>query len=787
MLSRKETGMKTRFTGLFAVAMAVALLLSACGGGGGGGGAVTSPTPLPTATLSSTVPAPGETGVARGVKPAITLAVSNATSSDGSKLSLLCTSRTISFTSASALSADAKSMTVTLTPQADAILAGDNCTLSGDVSTIGSGGTVKTTISTSFSIYAAPPVKALTLIAGSVNSPGSKNGKLLVASFHKPKAIARDAQGNIYVADGCGEFKWFDAHGLIRKISPAGDVISVAGSASYGGTSQDGVGGQAKFKCITGMTAHPDGNLYVMDGMAQIVQRITPNGEVTTIAGGRDQPGAADGSANMARFGYWPGGIAADPQGNLFVADTINQTIRKIDTLGNVTTYAGQAGVIGDADGLLQNARFKYPTALKFDSSGKLYVGDQKGIRVISNGSVSTTIPLAQIMADICPGSILSPDDIDVSSDGRIAIAYANCRSVGIYQNKQLSVLMGKDWDVNDLDGVPSASRFFFPSGLAFLPNGDLLISDFGTHNIKRYSTSTNLVSLYAGQRYYFDPVDGVGSAAKLSNPSCLYRSASGDIWFSQNAAIVRRVNAAGNLTTILNEDPNAAPIGAGAGACVLKVNEDGSFITAAFTKQELRLYSPTGQILKTLATQIYFPGRLYSAVNASGDIFFANRSGGISKYSGGIVSEFIQPIDRIFCKGCVLLGMAFTKTGDLIAATDNFIVKVTASGSVTKFAGSKSEGGLKDGAIADARFEGIGGLAVDSNDAIYVVQGGGSVIRRIQNGIVDTIAGTPWINETEIGPGPGKIFDPREIAYDAASNSLIIMTGNAILRAQLP
>lgn len=760
-----------RFATTFAVFL-TALTLAACSGGGGSGGTVAPPPPLPTATLSSIAPATGEAGVARTVNPVITLAISNAASSDASGLSLACTSGTISFTAASAVSADAKSLTVTLTPQTNAIVPGDACTLSGDVSTTGSGGTVKTAINTSFSVYTTPIVQSLALIAGTTDTPGSTNGTLLTASFHYPRAIAKDAQGNLYVADGCDGAGKFDNHGLIRKIAPSGDVTSIAGSASYGGMAHDGVGDQAKFKCIIGMTATPDGNIYTSDRVTRIVQRITPKGEVTTIAGVRDQPGSADGTAMQARLHGGP--ITSDKQGNLFFTDDYNHTIRKIDTLGNVTTYAGQAGVIGDADGLLQSARFKYPSALKFDSGGKLYVGDLNGIRVISNGSVSTAISFAQIMTDFCPGSSMPLDDIDVSDDGRIAVAVANCRSVGIYQNNHLSVLIGKDWDVNDYDGTPSTSRFYFPGSVAFLPNGDLFISDFGHHNIKRYSASTNSVSLYAGQRNYISPIDGVGSTAKLNNSVCLYHSASGEIWFSQDSSILRRVDATGNVTTL--------PVSPNGSACVLKVNEDGSFISASIL-QELGLYSPTGQILRTLATQLDIPSSLYSAVSANGDIFFTNNSGGITKYSGGVVSEFTQPIANY-----PLRALAITKTGDFVAARISSIVNVSASGVVTELAGSETAGDyLKDGTTADARFSFIGGLAVGTNGAIYVSQLNGSVIRRIYNGNVDTIAGTPWINETKIGSVQGSIYDPSEIAYDAASNSLIIMTGNAILRAQLP
>ena len=88
---------------------------------------------------------------------------------------------------------------------------------------------------------------------------------------------------------------------------------------------------------------------------------------------------------------------------------------------------------------------------------------------------------------------------------------------------------------------------------------------------------------------------------------------------------------------------------------------------------------------------------------------------------------------------------------------------------------------------MASAKFLFISGVAVGANGVIYVSDRGPSVIRRIQNGVVDTIIGTAFVSETELGVDPGKIFDTRQIAYDAVSDSLVIMSGNALLRATLP
>ena len=783
-----------------ALLVAATLTLVACGGGGGGGTpaplVVPDPAALTLATLASVAPGSGATGVARTVTPVLTLTVRNATSSDGSRLLLVCAGKTVSFASASTLSADATSIAVTLTPQAGAIVAGDACSLNGNISTSGASGAVNTTVATSFTVLGTPPAKKLSLVAGSPDQVGSRNGSLLVANFHAPVAMTRDAQGNIYVADGYTGF--FDSHGIIRKISTAGDITTIAGSASYGGTPKDGTGSQAVFKSITGITASPDGNLYTIDASTQVVQKITPQGVVTTIAGALNQPGTTDGPGLTARF--QGAAITADAQGNLFIADTANHTIRKIDLLGNVTTFAGKAGVAGGTDGTVLTARFNSPSALKFDSTGRLFVADQAGLRVIENGAITTRFSIAKLIGDICgTGTLLPPTGLDVSSDNRIAISFSDCRRVGVYQGNLLISRLGGDGAVNstditvDVDGLAADVRFQSPIGVAFSATGELLIADQGNRNIKRSISATTFTSLYAGQRNNLNPVDGKGSAARINNPFCLYYASSGDTYFSQDASIVRRVDAAGNIATVFKvvgattQDPNGPT-----SACVMKVNADGTLIVAAnvsisgLSRGEMRLYSPAGAFVRTLAamSDSAFPLLLQSTVNAAGDIFFNDPAGFIRKYSGSAITTFSD----IRIEQGTVGGMAIAPSGEIIVSGGCTVSKISAAGTVTPITlTTLNPCGYQDGNTANAKFQFISGVAVDTNGAIYLSDRGASVIRRILNGNVDTLLGTAFINETELGTDPGKIFEPRQIAYDTTGNSLVILSGNALLRGSLP
>ena len=739
-------------------------------------------TPAPTAELFETAPKAGDVDIPKDVRPSINLTVANATSSDGSKLVFTCNGRKIVFTSTSNRTfGNFSQMNVSLTPQKGSVAIGENCTLAGSVTTTGPGGTVSTAINTSFSIYAAPVANATTLLAGTADSPGSKDGARLAATFNTPGAMARDAQGNIYVTDGCtGDIK---SHALIRKISPAGMVSTTGGSNAYGGSYyMNNFDGK---RCWT-LTTHPDGNLYTADWVNAIVERITPSGEITTIAGLRGSTGSTDGLGTAARFNR-PFGIASDTQGNLFVSDINDHTIRKIDVAGNVTTYAGQAGVVGTADGAVQSARFNSPTSLKFDSNGKLYVSDRVGIRVIDNGIVTTAITFATMMRDMCSvGAILSTSDIDISSDGRLAITIANCSTVGVYKNNQLQTLLGAySGNRNDVDGTAAASRFFFPSGLAFSQTGELLISDNAFHNIKTYSANNNQVILYAGKRYPSVPTDGSLGVSKLTNPFCLHLSANGDIWFNGSNGtntVVRKLDTAGNVTSF----PQLISGNSGAN-CVVKTNADGSFIAAdLIISKSLRLFNAAGQFIQLLSSNYErFPSSQQNPVDANGSIYFGGPDGFISKYANGATTAFSTTKIGVGNAS----SLAISSTGQMYASDGCTIYQISSGGVPTALNTPALPWpcDYEDGPIAKARFSFIRGLAVGNSGEIYVADMGNSVIRRIYKGQVDTVAGTLWVDETSIGAGTGAIHGLRGIAHESSTNSLILLGNNAILRVQLP
>jgi sugar lactone lactonase YvrE len=239
------------------------------------------------------------------------------------------------------------------------------------------------------------PAGAVTTLAGTSGVLGSADGIGAAAQFAGPEGVATDAAGNVYVAD--------TGNNAIRKIAPSGAVTTLAGGLSYGAA--DGVGSAAQFNRPAGLASDTAGNLYVADSGNSTIRKITPNGAVTTIAGQAGTIGVADGSGHEARFSQ-PRGVAVDTLGDIYIADTGNDTIRKMTRGGKVTTLAGEAKVAGSVDGTGGVARFDGPRAVALDAGGDVYVADTQNTtlrKIIASGAVCT---LAGVAAERETGNV---------------------------------------------------------------------------------------------------------------------------------------------------------------------------------------------------------------------------------------------------------------------------------------------------------------------------------------------------------------------------------------------
>ena len=231
--------------------------------------------------------------------------------------------------------------------------------------------------------------------AGLAGSSGSVDGRGSDARLCFPLGIAMDQDGHLYVT--C------QGTSTIRKITPQAEVSTLAGLSGKTG-SADGVGSSARFLCPNGIAVDADFNVYVADQNNSTIRKIMPKGTVTTLAGIAGITGYNDGVGNQAHFNY-PAGVTVDKAGNVYVADTYNSTIRKITPEGLVTTFAGLAGQLGITEGPVRRARFNHPNGVAVDLAGNVYVADTGNSTVRKYAPQKLEPP--QVRAFSSPGSVV--------------------------------------------------------------------------------------------------------------------------------------------------------------------------------------------------------------------------------------------------------------------------------------------------------------------------------------------------------------------------------------------
>ena len=263
-------------------------------------------------------------------------------------------------------------------------------------------------------------------ITGTPGRAGYSDGTGANGILNHPRALAVSPGGYVYIADT-------DNH-AIRFLYPNGNgavfgpfLFTIAGSAGVQGT-LDGLGSSARFASPTGVAVAQDATLFVGDSGSDRVRRLGQDWSVTSVAGIASSSGSSDGPANAAQFNN-PTGIALDGQGNVYVADTDNDAIRRIGSDGIVTTIAGQIGVAGFGDGVGAAASFNHPTALTFDALGNLYVADtgNHAIRRIAPSHFVSTV-IGSGVAGYRDGNgttalLNSPTGMAIDSSGSLFIA----------------------------------------------------------------------------------------------------------------------------------------------------------------------------------------------------------------------------------------------------------------------------------------------------------------------------------------------------------------------------
>ncbi|PCE66291.1 cadherin domain-containing protein [Sediminicola luteus] len=313
----------------------------------------------------------------------------------------------------------------------------------------------------------------VTTLAGSTR--GFADGLITQARFDNPRAITVDANGTVYVADTYNH--------KIRKITASGEVTTLAGSDEG---DLNGAGTQAQFSYPQGIAVDADGNVYVSDTNNHKIKKITPSGDVTTFVGGSTS-GASNGIGTAARVQF-PHGLAFDADGNLLLADYGNHRIRKISPTAVVTTVAGSSQGYVDAIGV--NARFYYPRQIGVDNTGIIYVMDShnhKVRRIDTQRNVTTWAGSIQGDQGGSGSSVAFnyPQGLAVEADGTVFVAdTSNEKIKKIATDQVVSDFVGST--LGFLDGTDLNTQFNKPWNITIGPNNIIYVADTNNNRIRK-------------------------------------------------------------------------------------------------------------------------------------------------------------------------------------------------------------------------------------------------------------------------------------------------------------
>jgi sugar lactone lactonase YvrE len=556
----------------------------------------------------------------------------------------------------------------------------------------------------------------------------------------------------------------------IRKVTPGGVATTLAGSSGQAGSS-DGTGSGALFLYPYAVAVDGSGNVYVADSGNNNIRKVTPAGSVSTLAGNAGLTGSADGTGSAALFNA-PKGIAVDTAGNVYVSDTDNSTLRKVTAAGVVTTLAGAAGQTGSADGAGASARLSYPAGLAVDSSGNVYVADfdNSTIRKVSpGGSVSTFAGSAGVSgsADGQGGAAQfnHPSGVTVDGAGNVYVIDTSNQTVReISPGGSVSTLAGTPGIGGHADGTGAAARFFYPAGIASTASGTVYIADTGNHSI-RAMDSPGVVGTLAGSVGIEGSANGTGSQALFSYPCGIANAGSGFLYVADtNNNLIREVTTGGEVTTL-------------AGSAGLPGSADGAGAAAQFN-------SPT-------AVAVDGNGNVYVADQGNSTVRKVSPGGSVTTFAGLAGSAGSSDGTGAAARFNAPMGVAVDSVGNVYVADtkNNTIRKITAGGTVTTLAGVAGQTGSGDGAGGSARFNGPYAVAVDASGNVYVADYFNATIRKINaSNTVSTLAGTAGQMGFADGTGfAAKFNEPSALTVDGSGNVYVADTYNRAVREISP
>ena len=595
----------------------------------------------------------------------------------------------------------------------------------------------------------------ITTVAGDGTADyGGDGGPATAAQLNTPWAVTLDGDGNIYIVDR--------RNLRIRKVTASTGVITTVAGGGSGGYTTGAMATATRIGFPNGVAVDSAGNIYFVITANRLLKVDATTGVLSTVAGDGTTGDSGDGAAATAAKLRYPFGVAVDSSDNIYIADTFNDRIRKVDTSAmtwTISTVAGD-GTIGDSGdgGLATAARLYRPRgSVAVDSAGNLYIADTFNGRIrkvtASTSNISTFAGRAKTSPSGDGGAataaqLNTPYGVAVDSSGNLYFSDAvNNRirkvtaSTGVISTVAGTGAHGSGGD----GGAATSAQFNTPYGVAVDGSGNIYIADGRNHRIRKVTASTGVISTVAGTGAAGSTGDGAAATlAKLSSPRGVAVDGSGNIYIADTSNHrIRKVDTSATPWTISTV----------AGDGTKGISGDGGAATAA------KLDVPYGV-----------------AVDGSGNIYIADTdnhrirkvdatTGNISRVAGTLAKLSGYSGDGGAATAAEIntpLSVAVDGSGNIYIADRNNerIRKVDASGNISTVVGTGTPGYNGDGCRATtARLYIPYGVAVDGSGNLYIADGNNHRIRKVGPAPAGSAPGPCGVAHSV----PGPVAPPRE------------------------
>ena len=553
---------------------------------------------------------------------------------------------------------------------------------------------------------------------------------------------------------------------VFRRDGVTGILTVVAGNGAPGFSGDNGPATSAQLNRPNGVAVDSAGNLYIADTYNDRVRKVS-NGLITTVAGTGVRGFSGDnGPATSVELGL-PSGVAVDSAGNLFITDSYNNLVRKVSN-GVITTVAGNGtgGYSGD-NGPATSAELEYPFGVGVDSAGNIYIADffNNIIREVSNGVITTlagngTQGFSGDNGPATSAQLNRPYEVAADSAGNIYIVDTGNSRVRKVSNGAITTVAGNGFVGYGGDNGPATSaELFYPQGIAVDSAGNIYIADTNNYRVRKVS-SGEIVTVMGNGTYGFNGDNGPATSAQLGSPSGVVADSAGSLYIADTFNNRIRKVSNGAITTVAGNGNTG------------RGGDNGPATSA-------QLYRPYGV-----------------ATDSAGNVYIADTINNlIRKVSNGVITTvagtgaYGSSGDNGPATSAQLFypyGVAVDSSGDLyIADTANYRVRKVSSGVITTVAGNGTYGFSGDnGPAVSAELSAPFGIAVDSAGSFYIADDNNRV-RRVSNGVITTVAGNGTYGfGGDNGPATGaELADPAGVAVDSAGNIYIVDTYNNRIR----